>query len=82
MEKEDQLVDIVVGTIQEILEQILDNFDAFAFQWLENLHSLFLVEQMKYHVISGAEEQCDFLYQLEMHHDWEDPVAIYMESWL
>ena len=37
---------------------------------------------MKYHVISGAEEQCDFLYHLEIQHNWEDPVAIYMESWL
>ena len=35
---------------------------------------------MKYHFISGAEQQCDFLYQLEIQHNWEDPVAIYMNS--
>ena len=45
MEEEDQLVnshdDMVVDVVQEILEQIQDNFDAFDFQWLENIHSLF-----------------------------------------
>ena len=43
-------------------------------------HFLFLVEQMKYHFISGVEQQYDFLYQLEIQHNWEDPMAIYMNS--
>ena len=35
---------------------------------------------MKYYFISGEEQQCEFLYQLEIQHNWEDPVAIYMKS--
>ena len=35
---------------------------------------------MKYHFISGADQQYEFLYQLEIQHNWEDPVAIYMNS--
>ena len=46
---------------------------------MENIHSLFPTEQMKYHF--GVEEQCHFFYQLEMQHNWEDPMAIYMKSW-
>ena len=66
MEEENHVVnsqdDIVVDTIEGTCEHIQDKFDAFYFQFLENIHSLFSAEQMKYHFISGSEQQCDFLY--------------------
>ena len=37
---------------------------------------------MNYALINGAEiieKQCGFLYQLEMQHNWQDLVAVYME---
>ena len=84
MEEENHFVnsqdDIVVDTVEGTCERIHDKFATFYFQCLENLHSLFSAEQMKYHFISEAEQQCDFLYQLEIQHSWEDPVAIYMKS--
>ena len=46
---------------------------------VHDVHALFPVEQIKYHLISEAEKQCDLLYQLEMQHNWQDPMAIYME---
>ena len=48
--------DIVIDTIEGACEQIQDKFDAFDFQCMENIHSLFPTEQMKYHFINGAEE--------------------------
>ena len=53
MEEEDHLVnfqnDVVIDTIEGTCVQIQDKFDAFDFQCMENLHSLFPAEQMKYH---------------------------------
>ena len=84
--EEDQLSnyhdDIVVNVVQEILEQIQDDLDAFDFQCLDDVHALFLVEKMKYHLISEANEQFGLPYHLEMQHNWEDLVTIYMDSWL
>ena len=72
MEEENHFVnsqdDIVVDIVEGTCENIRDKFDAFYFQCLENIHSLFSVKKMKYHFISGAEQQCDFLYQLEIQH--------------
>ena len=83
MEEEYHLVnfqsDIVIDTVEGTCEKIQDKFHAFDFQCMENIHSLFPAKQMKYHF--GVEEQCHFLYQLEMQHNWEDPMAIYMKSW-
>ena len=60
MEEEDCLVnfhnDVVIDTVEGTCEQIQDKFDAFDFQCTENIHSLFPVEQMKYHFINRAEE--------------------------
>ena len=82
MEEENHLVnsqdDIVVDTVEGTCEQIQDKFDAFDFQCMENLRSLFPVEQMKYNF--GVEEQCHFLYQLQTQLNWEDPMVIYMKS--
>ena len=86
MEEEDQLVDshddIVVNVVQEILEQIQYNIDAFDFQHLNGVYAIFLAELMKYRLINKAKEQCGFPYQLEMQHNWHGPVVIYMDSWL
>ena len=45
MEEEDQLVDshddIVVNVVQEILELIQDDPDAFDYQFLNDVHALF-----------------------------------------
>ena len=60
MEEEDQLVDshddIVVNVVEEILEQIQDNLDAFDFQCLNGVYALFLDEIMKYRLVNKAEE--------------------------
>ena len=84
MKEEDQLVnsqdDTIVDTVEGTCEHIQDKFDAFDFQCLENLHSLFSAKQMKYHFISGAKQQYDFLYQLEIQDNWEDLVAFCMNS--
>ena len=73
MKEEDHLVnyqnDIFIDTIEGTCEQIQDKFDAFYFQCLESLHSLFLAEKMKYRFISEAKQQCHFLYQLETQHN-------------
>jgi hypothetical protein len=52
----DGIVDVYV---QGTCDQIQDNLDAFDFQCPENIHALFPPEQMKYHLISEVEEQCD-----------------------
>ena len=64
MEDEDHLVnfhnDVFIDVVEGTCEQIQDKFGAFDFQCMENLHSLFPIEQMKYHFINGAEKQYDF----------------------
>ena len=69
MEEEEHLVnfqnDVVNDTIEGTCEKIQDKFEAFDFQCMESLNFLFLVEQMKYHFISGAKQQCDVLDQVE-----------------
>jgi len=74
----DDMVDV---TVKRTCEQIHDDLDAFNCQRQNNVYALFPAEQMKFSLISEAEESCGFLYQLEMQHNWYDPVAIYMESW-
>ena len=73
MKEEDQLVnsqdDTIVDTVEGTCEHIQDKFDALDFQCLENIRSLFSIEQMNYHFISGAEQQYDFLYHLEIQHN-------------
>ena len=73
MEEEDHFVDyhddIVDVVVQGTCKKIQDNLDSFYFQCPKNLYALFLGEQMKYHLISETEEQCDPFYQLEMHHN-------------
>ena len=58
MEEEDHLAnfqnDVVIDTVEGACEQIQDKIDAFVFQCMENLHSLFIEEQMKYHFINGT----------------------------
>jgi hypothetical protein len=72
----DGIVDV---SVQGTCDQIQGNLDAFDFQCPKNLHTLFPADQMKYHLISEAEEQCDLLYQLEMQHSWQDPMVVYIE---
>ena len=54
------------NAVQEILDHIQDNLDAFDFQFSNGVYALFLAELMKYRLINKAEEQCGFPYQLEM----------------
>ena len=56
-----------------------DTVHQISYLTMHDVHALFPVEQIKYHLISEAEKQCDLLYQLEMQHNWQDPMAIYME---
>ena len=39
-------------------------------------------QQVHEDIQSIIHEKFDLLYHLEMQHNWEDPVAIYMDSWL
>jgi hypothetical protein len=76
VEDEDQPLDshddnvVLNNVIQEAYEQVPDAFDKTS-----DL-------QMNYALINGAEiieQQYGFLYQLEMQHNWQDPVVVYME---
>ena len=55
-----EVEDVNVGQIhEEIVHQT-------SYLTVHDVHALFPVKQIKYHLISEAEEQCDLLYQLEM----------------
>jgi hypothetical protein len=61
--------DIVVVSVKETYVHIQDDLDSFDFPHSNDVHDLFIVKQMKYSLISEAEEQCVLLYQLEMKHN-------------
>ena len=43
-----------------------DTVHQISYLTVHDVHALFPVEQIKYHLISEVEKQCDLLYQLEM----------------
>jgi len=64
---------------QEINEQFQDDFASLDYLKAYDFLELF---QEKRSLISGVKitnEQFGFLHQLELHHYFQDPVAIYME---
>ena len=54
-----QVEDVNVDQIHE------ETFHQISYLTVHDVHALFPAEQIKYHLISEEEEQCDLLYQLE-----------------